>query len=76
MEEKLFILWGNLHERKVALWKEKKVRLPLPSDDPQLKLINLPFECNVEEYGEPVGVHAEPDHWVQRFSSFNTTIFG
>ncbi|PVH99425.1 hypothetical protein DM02DRAFT_729185 [Periconia macrospinosa] len=74
LEEILFILWGNLYERKVALWKEKKIRLPLPSDDPQLRLQNRPFECCLEEYGEAIGAHAEADHWVRRFSPFNTTI--
>ncbi|KAF1957697.1 hypothetical protein CC80DRAFT_32181 [Byssothecium circinans] len=76
LEEKLFILWGNLWERKVALWEEDRTKLPLPSDDPRLQLRNKPFECVIEEYGEPVGRGGEPEYWIRRFSTFNTTIMG
>ncbi|KAK7191981.1 telomere-binding alpha subunit central domain-containing protein [Paraphaeosphaeria sporulosa] len=53
LEQKLFLLWGNLHERKLAL-KEKGINLPLPVGDETLALSNMPFECCVEEYGVPV----------------------
>ncbi|CAI6341202.1 unnamed protein product [Periconia digitata] len=75
LEEKMFIMWGNLQERKIALWKEKKIRLPLSTDDPQLQLNNLPFECCLEEYGEAVGAYGEATDWIRRYSPFNTTIY-
>lgn len=55
----MFILWGNLHERKVAL-KEKDINLPLPVGDKTLALSNMPFECCVEEYGVPVNEKGVP----------------
>ncbi|KAF2190160.1 hypothetical protein K469DRAFT_699768 [Zopfia rhizophila CBS 207.26] len=45
LEEKLFILWGNLQELKAV-----GVRFPLQGDDKK-KLKNKPFECIIEEYG-------------------------
>jgi hypothetical protein len=48
LEEKLFILWGNLLEIKTELIP-KGVKFPLSSGDDRLQ--NLPFECCVEEYG-------------------------
>ncbi|KAF2646122.1 hypothetical protein P280DRAFT_512323 [Massarina eburnea CBS 473.64] len=74
LEEKLFVLWGNLWERKVALWKEDRIKLPLTLDDPRLQLQNRPFECCIEEFGEPVGVGGNPTDWIRRFTTFNTTI--
>lgn len=74
LEERLFILWGNLRERKIALLKEG-IQLPLPSDDPRLGLQNKPFECCIEEFGEMQGRNwKDPSDYVQRFSLFNTTI--
>ncbi|KAJ4356652.1 uncharacterized protein N0V89_004688 [Didymosphaeria variabile] len=52
LEQKLFLLWGNLHERKIAL-KKQGINLPLPVGDETLALSNMPFECCVEEYGVP-----------------------
>ena len=59
LQEKLFVLWGNLHERKLAL-KEEGVDLPLPTVDERLKLSNMPFECCIEEYGVPVSKDGIP----------------
>ena len=59
LDTKLSILWGNLHERKLALQKEG-ISLPLPVGDEKLGLSNLPFECCVEEYGVPVNEKGVP----------------
>ncbi|KAF2438525.1 hypothetical protein P171DRAFT_423782 [Karstenula rhodostoma CBS 690.94] len=59
LEQKLFLLWGDLHERKVAL-KNKGISLPLPVGDETLALSNMPFECCVEEYGVPVNDKGVP----------------
>jgi len=70
----MFILWGNLRERKIAL-KREGIRLPLPTGDKQLQLQNTPFDCCIEEYGEPVGdFQGIPKGWMRRFSVFDTTI--
>lgn len=55
----MFILWGNLHERKILL-KKQGIDLPLPVGDERLKLSNTPFECCVEEYGVPVDEKDNP----------------
>ncbi|KAF2678500.1 hypothetical protein K458DRAFT_316677 [Lentithecium fluviatile CBS 122367] len=74
LEEKLFILWGNLRERKIALLKEG-IHLPLPTGDSRLQLQNKPFDCCIEEFGEPVGKNlGNPKSWVRRHTLFNTTI--
>jgi protection-of-telomeres protein 1 len=70
----MFILWGNLRERKVALLREG-IDLPLPTGDVQLQLQSKPFECCIEELGEQVGKDpGNPKSWTRRFTLFNTTI--
>jgi hypothetical protein len=51
LEEKLFILWGNLLEAKKEL-EPKGNKFPLSSGDERLQ--NTPFECCIEEYGAQV----------------------
>ena len=70
----MFILWGNLSERKIALNKDG-VRLPLPTGDKQLQLQNTPFDCCIEEFGEEFGGdQGDPRDWRRRFTLFDTTI--
>ncbi|KAH8722423.1 hypothetical protein GQ44DRAFT_741639 [Phaeosphaeriaceae sp. PMI808] len=51
LEEKLFILWGNLLELKTEL-RDKGTDMPLPPGDNRLQ--NKPFDCCIEEYGYEV----------------------
>jgi|TARA_R110002003_G_scaffold135_2_gene12498 hypothetical protein len=51
LEEKLFILWGNLLELKTEL-RLRGSDMPLPPGDNRLQ--NKPFHCCVEEYGHEV----------------------
>lgn len=53
IEEKLFLLWGNLLEIKIDL-RLRGNDLPLPPGDNRLK--NLPFDCCIEEYGHEVPI--------------------
>ncbi|KAI4629333.1 uncharacterized protein J4E87_003597 [Alternaria ethzedia] len=48
LEEKLFILWGNLMELKTEL-RDRGNDLPLPPGDNRLQ--NKPFDACIEEYG-------------------------
>ncbi|KAJ4290504.1 hypothetical protein N0V90_010721 [Kalmusia sp. IMI 367209] len=90
LEEKLFVYWGNLHERKIALKKEG-IDLPLPVADKRLALSNKPFECCIEEYGIPVDdkgapyigldiddipdeILGNPKTWKRTWSPYNTKI--
>ncbi|KAF2797550.1 hypothetical protein K505DRAFT_235277 [Melanomma pulvis-pyrius CBS 109.77] len=57
LEQKLFILWGNLFELKQDL-SSKGIKFPLPSGDPRLQ--NMPFDCCIEEYGSKV---PKSDYW-------------
>lgn len=51
LKEKLFILWGNLHELKQEL-RDRGSDLPLSPGDNRLQ--NRPFDCSIEEYGHEV----------------------
>ncbi|KAH9877896.1 hypothetical protein J1614_003113 [Plenodomus biglobosus] len=53
LEEKLFILWGNLMELKTEM-RLKGSDLPLPPGDNRLQ--NKPFDCCIEEYGHEVPI--------------------
>jgi hypothetical protein len=53
LEEKLFILWGNLLELKTEL-RMIGSDMPLPPGDN--RLINKPFDACIEEYGHEVHV--------------------
>jgi len=72
LEDKLFILWGNLLELKKDLGP-KGIRFPLPSGDPRLQ--NMPFECCVEEYGSKVPVSSQwPQGWQRMHQPMGTVI--
>lgn len=43
LREKLFVLWGNLEERKQQMVEQGSEGLPA--------LNNMPFECCIKEYG-------------------------
>ncbi|CAO2655333.1 Nn.00g103970.m01.CDS01 [Neocucurbitaria sp. VM-36] len=59
LEERLFILWGNLLELKTEL-RDQGSDLPLPPGDNRLQ--NKPFDCCIEEYGHEVPItDANPD---------------
>ncbi|CBX96619.1 hypothetical protein IAQ61_005517 [Plenodomus lingam] len=53
LEERLFILWGNLMELKTEM-RLKGSDLPLPPGDNRLQ--NKPFDCCIEEYGHEVPI--------------------
>ncbi|KAF2851500.1 hypothetical protein T440DRAFT_65549 [Plenodomus tracheiphilus IPT5] len=53
LEQRLFILWGNLMELKTEM-RLKGSDLPLPPGDNRLQ--NKPFDCCIEEYGHEVPI--------------------
>jgi len=63
LEEKLFILWGNLMELKTEMML-KGSDLPLPPGDNRLQ--NKPFDCCLEEYGYEVPITAQNPLGYQR----------
>lgn len=63
LEEKLFILWGNLLELKTDL-RDRGSDLPLPPGDNRLQ--NKPFDCCIEEYGHEVHVSSNNPTGYQR----------
>ena len=63
VEEKLFILWGNLLELKTEM-RDRGSDLPLPPGDNRLQ--NKPFECCIEEYGHEVPIIASNPEGYQR----------
>ena len=65
LEEKLFILWGNLLELK-----RKGLTLPLPSGDSKLQ--NMPFEVCLLEHGSPNPKW--PQGYQRMHNLFSTTI--
>ncbi|ORY03214.1 hypothetical protein BCR34DRAFT_591641 [Clohesyomyces aquaticus] len=73
LEERLFILWGNLLELKESFRGSSKT-LPLPSGDQMLQ--NTPFECCIEEYGKklPSPNSAHPQGWQRTHRIFGTQI--
>ncbi|KAF2031191.1 hypothetical protein EK21DRAFT_63799 [Setomelanomma holmii] len=56
LEEKLFILWGNLFELKTEL-RLLGSDMPLPPGDNRLQ--NKPFDCCIEEYGHEVPMNKD-----------------
>ncbi|KAF2260150.1 hypothetical protein CC78DRAFT_620447 [Lojkania enalia] len=72
LEEKLFVLWGNLLELKMEL-RASKITFPLPSRDERLK--NMPFECCIEEYGVRIPTSPRwPNGWQRTHAMWGTTI--
>jgi protection-of-telomeres protein 1 len=63
LEEKLFILWGNLLELKTEL-RDRGADMPLPPGDNRLQ--NKPFDCCVEEYGHEVRIDDRNPEGYQR----------
>ncbi|KAI0581725.1 Telomere-binding alpha subunit central domain-containing protein [Pyrenophora tritici-repentis] len=63
LEEKLFILWGNLMELKTEL-RDRGSDLPLPPGDNRLQ--NKPFDACIEEYGAEVPVTKDTPFGYQR----------
>jgi protection-of-telomeres protein 1 len=63
MEEKLFILWGNLLELKTEL-RARESDMPLPPGDNRLQ--NKPFDACIEEYGHEVHVSEKHPAGYQR----------
>lgn len=63
LEEKLFILWGNLMELKTEL-RDRGSDLPLPPGDNRLQ--NKPFDACIEEYGADVPVTKDTPFGYQR----------
>jgi protection-of-telomeres protein 1 len=63
LEEKLFILWGNLLELKTEL-RDRGSDMPLPPGDNRLQ--NKPFDACIEEYGLEVRVTEKNPSGYQR----------
>jgi protection-of-telomeres protein 1 len=63
LEEKLFILWGNLLELKTEL-RDRRDDMPLPPGDNRLQ--NKVFDCGIEEYGHEVGTSEKHPEGYQR----------
>lgn len=63
LEERLFILWGNMLELKTEL-RDRDSDLPLPPGDNRLQ--NKPFDCCIEEYGHEVPITKENPAGYQR----------
>lgn len=63
LDEKLFILWGNLYELKSEL-RLKGSDLPLPPGDNRLQ--NRVFDCGIEEYGHQVDQNEKHPYGYQR----------
>ncbi|CAN9335836.1 unnamed protein product [Alternaria alternata] len=70
LEEKLFILWGNLMELKTEL-RDRATDLPLPPGDN--RLTNKPFDACIEEYGAEVPISAENPYGYQRMFKLSQT---
>ncbi|CAE7021893.1 hypothetical protein PTNB85_02430 [Pyrenophora teres f. teres] len=74
LEEKLFILWGNLMELKTEL-RDRGSDLPLPPGDNRLQ--NKPFDACIEEYGAEVPVTKDTPFGYKRMHRLaQTTILG
>jgi protection-of-telomeres protein 1 len=80
LREKLYILWGDLEERKMAEDEDegrraKRTRLDDGDDDEQ-KPSNLPFNCCLQEYGalREGGCVEEIEDWERQFMMFGVTI--
>ncbi|KAI8931985.1 hypothetical protein NX059_010881 [Plenodomus lindquistii] len=72
LEQKLFILWGNLMELKTEM-RLKDSDLPLPPGDNRLQ--NKPFDCCIEEYGFEVPItQLNPLGWQRMFRLVHTII--
>jgi hypothetical protein len=71
LEEKLFILWGNLFELKKEL-TPKNIKFPLMPGSKALQ--NKPFECCIEEYGAHVPPSARWPARYQRMHKLASTV--
>lgn len=81
LRERLFILWGDLEERKRAA-PDGQLDLTQPQNTPSQR----PFTCCIKEYGVPCDCLEEGDgkesghheegclRWQRRFAMFGTTI--
>ncbi|XP_014555961.1 hypothetical protein COCVIDRAFT_101107 [Bipolaris victoriae FI3] len=70
LEQKLFLLWGNLMELKTEL-RAKGSDLPLPPGDNRLQ--NKPFDTCIEEYGCEVPVTEDHPFGYQRMHNLVLT---
>jgi protection-of-telomeres protein 1 len=70
LEEKLFILWGNLLELKTEL-RDRGSDMPLPPGDNRLQ--NKPFDACIEEYGYEVRVTEKNPAGYQRMHRLSQT---
>jgi protection-of-telomeres protein 1 len=74
LEEKLFILWGNLLELKTEQ-RDRGSDMPLPPGDNRLQ--NKPFDACIEEYGLEVRVTEKSPSGYQRMHKLvQTKIMG
>ncbi|KAF2156559.1 hypothetical protein K461DRAFT_288963 [Myriangium duriaei CBS 260.36] len=81
--QKIDILCGNLRELKTdqnaaAAAADALLDLPVDEDRWSGKLSNIPFDCCIEEYGQPLDDDDRwsPDDpgWIRLFAMFETTI--
>ena len=89
LREKLFLLWGDLEERKLQE-REGKVadkamgggsvkgngthKSVSPNEDELPKPAGRPFQCCIKEYGVRVNGEDGRMAWERRFRMFGTTI--
>lgn len=69
LREKLFVLWGELEEKKAA---SKKTGLELMVDEDAL-VSSRPFECLIKEYGVSAAAETSGD-WQRMFRIHGTNI--
>lgn len=70
LEEKMFILWGNLLELKTEL-RLRGTDMPLPPGDNRLQ--NKAFDCCIEEYGHQVDISEKSPAGYQRMHRLAAT---
>ncbi|KAH7067584.1 hypothetical protein BKA63DRAFT_424734 [Paraphoma chrysanthemicola] len=70
LEEKMFILWGNLLELKTEL-RLRGTDMPLPPGDNRLQ--NKSFDCCIEEYGHQVDISEKTPAGYQRMHRLAAT---
>lgn len=84
LREKLFILWGDLEERKIKAIAEGQ-----PNSQPVDSVSSIPFVCCIKEYGVECAHKHDPNRmevddldcgyegclgWERRFAMFETVI--
>ena len=73
LKEKLFLLWGDLEEKR----QEYNNKTGLQLSEEGVKVSSRPFECLIQEFGvQPLSEDGkvQKDEWERVFSIFGTTV--